>query len=158
MNCKHVETLTYSLMSSDVKDFTKRLDERKKESDHGLGVSFLTPNMRSNRAKSMLATTKTSTSGGGGTSGSKLFDIETDCEFPSGDHRRSSVRKRKPLCAPTKFQNCTSCGALYFRVSKPHFKKKLAFLIADSPVINLVYLESLGKLCCSKTATVLLSP
>ena len=125
MNCKHVETLTYSLMSSDVKDFTKRLDERKKESDHGLGVSFLTPNMRSNRAKSMLATTKTSTSGGGGTSGSKLFDIETDCEFPSGDHRRSSVRKRKPLCAPTKFQNCTSCGALYFRVSKPHFKKQI---------------------------------
>ena len=80
-----------------------------------LGISFLTPSIRSARAKSMLATTKSSVP----TTDTRLIDTENDAEYVSAEKRRSSAKRciRKGVFAPLNFRNCEDCGSIYFSVS-----------------------------------------
>ena len=127
MNCDHLSTLTYELTSADKKDFNRRLDEVLSSGEHLFGRSFLTPSIRGHRARSMLATTKsslptTSTNG-------KLVDSETEtAAINSHEKRRSSTkhRQRKPLVTPASFSNCEQCGAIVFKVS--HLCRNLQFI------------------------------
>ena len=119
MNCPHKKTWSYDLTSVDQRDFSRRLEDNLRQGGLEITTRFLTPTtLRGHRARSMLATSKTSTSTG--TTGEKLMiDQETDREFPSGKRRRSSQRNsRKKFMAPKKFQNCEECGAIYFHVSR----------------------------------------
>ena len=119
MNCSHKKTLTYTLTSADQNDFSRRLEDFLVSGEHDFGINFLTPtSIRGHRAKSMLATTKTSTSAGR-TTKTKLIEEDTPAgDYASGYKRRSSLAKlRRSILAPQKFANCEECGAIYFGVS-----------------------------------------
>ena len=109
------------MTNSDLKDFSRRLEDFLCSSEHKLNMTFLTPTLKGTRARSVHATSKSNTSVGK-TSASNIFDMDgtEDGESPNLDkQRRSSVRRmrRAAIIAPHKFHNCEDCGAIYFRVS-----------------------------------------
>ena len=154
MNCKHQKTLTYNLKSVDQRDFSKRLEDFLCSGEHDFGMQFLTPTtMRGARARSMLATTKTKDTEGAGDTNYKLIETETDGDYPSDDKRRSSVRKmRTQVLVPVKFQNCTECGAIYFRVSS----RLISFSSKDFIFLALSYVTC--ALCVIKSNCVAIKP
>lgn len=80
MNCKHQETLAYTLTSKDLRNLTAclkdviTLDDNKHRS-----LSFLTPSLRTARAKSVVATKSSNTiTSDSLTTATRPMELETD--------------------------------------------------------------------------------
>lgn len=137
--------MTYHLTQSDQADFCSRLYELfligNQEGDAS-SKNYLTPSLKSARAKSMLMTTRASQ---GPSTGSMVLEemsaeksterpiallpqnqmsgaagpAESGFESASKLKRTNSKRKAKRSHkVPQVFQNCVFCGALYFGVSQ----------------------------------------
>ena len=94
MNCTHPKTISYDLKPADINDFNMRLEEKaagaKEFGSQGRG--FLTPSLHRNKARSMLATTKSTMP----TSATRTFesDLKDDLTTPF-EKRRSSAKNRE---------------------------------------------------------------
>ena len=133
--CKHGQILTYELSEIDQADFCRRLDLVLKQNGGGtnslenteFSLNFLTPSIRGQRARSMLATTRDSKNNVQSTisninewSPEDQLISQQDDQMSSIQKHRSNSRhppKKNRLPAPQVFRNCAICGAFFINVS-----------------------------------------
>ena len=117
MNCTHKKTISYDLKPADTFDFNTRLEEKEVSKEFGShGRAFHTPHIQRNKARSMLATTKSSQP----TTETKFFESELRENLTASfEKRRSSAggREKRSIAPPTTMANCEECGAICFNVS-----------------------------------------
>ena len=135
-HCKHAHILTYELSANDQADFCRRLDLVLKQNgandslvqNNEFSLNFLTPSIRGQRAKSMLATTRDSKNNVQSTISNINEWSPEDQLLTNQDDQMSSIQKyrsnsRRPtkgksrLPAPQVFRNCAQCGAFFINVS-----------------------------------------
>ena len=75
MFCRHTKTMTYTLSEEDKRDFKRRVANCPASNEHKFGENFLTPNIRTARAKSVV--NSTNTSDGRDTFSKIIDDVET---------------------------------------------------------------------------------